>query len=57
MLGGIRITPLLVLKTAMLLLVALWAAAATSNSSTAACSASALTPSIQVLIGKLIRMA
>jgi small-conductance mechanosensitive channel len=57
-LGGLRITPLLVLKTTALLLAALWAAAATSNFLESRVAAvPGLTPSVQVLIGKLIRIA
>jgi small-conductance mechanosensitive channel len=44
--GGVRVTPLLVIKTTVLLLLTLWAANVASD----------LTPSIQVLIGKLIRL-
>jgi small-conductance mechanosensitive channel len=57
MLGGIRVTPLLVIKTAVLLSVALWAATATSNFLDRRVQhATGLTPSIQVLAGKLIRI-
>jgi small-conductance mechanosensitive channel len=56
MLGGLRITPLLVLKTSVLLLVTLWAAGATSDFLDKRVHATDLTPSIQVLIGKLIRL-
>jgi small-conductance mechanosensitive channel len=56
-LGGLRITPLLVLKTSVLLLVTLWAAVAASDFfDKRVQSATDLTPSIQVLIGKLIRL-
>jgi small-conductance mechanosensitive channel len=55
--GGLRITPLLVLKTSVLLLVTLWAAVATSDFLEKRVQrATDLTPSIQVLIGKLIRL-
>jgi small-conductance mechanosensitive channel len=55
--GGIRVTPLLILKTAVLLSVALWAAAATSNFLDRRVQhVGGLTPSIQVLLGKLIRI-
>jgi len=57
LIGGIRVTPLLVLKTAVLLAVALWAATATSNFLDRRVQhVSGLTPSIQVLAGKLIRI-
>ncbi len=56
-LGGLRITPLLVVKTSVLLLVALWAAVAASDFlDKRVQSTTDLTPSIQVLIGKLIRL-
>jgi small-conductance mechanosensitive channel len=55
--GGLRVTPLLVLKTTVLLAVALWAATATSNFLDRRVQhVSGLTPSIQVLAGKLIRI-
>jgi small-conductance mechanosensitive channel len=55
--GGLRVTPLLVLKTSVLLLVTLWAAIAASDFlDKRVQSAADLTPSIQVLIGKLIRL-
>jgi small-conductance mechanosensitive channel len=55
--GGLRVTPLLILKTAVLLAVALWAATATSNFLDRRVQhVSGLTPSIQVLLGKLIRI-
>lgn len=55
-LGGIRLTPLLLLKTTILLLVTLWAAAAVSDFLDRRVRLSAdLTPSIQVLLGKIIR--
>jgi small-conductance mechanosensitive channel len=57
MLGGIRLTPLLVLKTAVLLLLALWAATAASNFLERRVQAVPdITPSVQVLLGKLIRI-
>jgi small-conductance mechanosensitive channel len=56
--GGLRITPLLILKTTALLLVTLWLANAASNFLERRVQTfSDLTPSIQVLIGKLIRIA
>jgi small-conductance mechanosensitive channel len=58
MVGGIRVTPLLVLKTTALLLVAVWAATAASNFLERRVRASQdLTPSAQVLLGKIIRIA
>jgi small-conductance mechanosensitive channel len=55
--GGLRITPLLVLKTAVLLAVAMWAATTASNFLDRRVQHIAgLTPSIQVLLGKLIRI-
>jgi len=58
MVGGIRVTPLLILKTTALLLVAMWAASTTSNFLERRVQASPdLTPSVQVLLGKLIRIA
>jgi small-conductance mechanosensitive channel len=55
-LGGMRLTPLLVLKTFVLLLLALWAALAISNFLDRRMRhASDLTPSHQVLIGKFVR--
>jgi small-conductance mechanosensitive channel len=55
--GGLRVTPLLVIKTSVLLLLTLWAANAASDFLDRRVRASAdLTPSIQVLIGKLIRL-
>jgi small-conductance mechanosensitive channel len=55
--GGLRVTPLLILKTTVLLLVALWAATATSNFLDRRVQhVGGLTPSIQVLAGKLIRI-
>lgn len=56
--GGIRVTPLLILKTSVLLLVAVWAASTASNFlERRVQSSSDLTPSVQVLLGKLIRIA
>ena len=56
--GGLRLTPLLVLKTTALLLVTLWIAIAISNFLEKQVRGfSDLTPSIQVLLGKLIRIA
>jgi len=58
LIGGSRVTPLLVLKTSALLLAALWAAIAVSNFLDRRVQAvSGLTLSIQVLVGKLIRIA
>jgi small-conductance mechanosensitive channel len=55
--GGLRVTPLLVIKTVVLLLLTLWAANAASDFLDKRVRATAdLTPSIQVLIGKLIRL-
>jgi small-conductance mechanosensitive channel len=55
--GGLRVTPLLVIKTSVLLALTLWAANAASDFLDRRVRASAdLTPSIQVLIGKLIRL-
>ncbi len=57
MLGGLRVTPLLVLKTTALLLITLWLANAASNFIDKRVeSFTDLTPSIQVLISKLIRI-
>ena len=54
--GGMRLTPLLVIKTLVLLLLALWAALAVSNFlDRRVRRASDLTPSHQVLIGKFVR--
>jgi len=56
--GGLRITALVALKATVLLLLALWAATATSNFLDRRLrSYSDLTPSIQVLLGKLVRIA
>jgi small-conductance mechanosensitive channel len=55
--GGLRVSPLLVIKTSVLLLLTLWAANVASDFLDRRVRASAdLTPSIQVLIGKLIRL-
>jgi small-conductance mechanosensitive channel len=55
--GGLRVTPLLVIKTSVLLMFTLWAANAASDFLDRRVRSSAdLTPSIQVLIGKLIRL-
>ncbi len=56
--GGLRITALLALKTAALLLISLWGAVALSNFlDTRLRTYQDLTPSIQVLLGKLARVA
>ncbi len=55
--GGLRVTPLLVIKTTVLLMFTLWAANAASDFLGRRVRASAdLTPSIQVLVGKLIHL-
>jgi small-conductance mechanosensitive channel len=55
--GGLRVTPLLVVKTSVLLMLTLWAANAASDFLDRRVRRTAdLTPSIQVLIGKLIRL-
>jgi len=55
--GGLRITPLLVIKTTILLLIALWLANVSGDFLDRRVRSTAdLTPSIQVLIGKLIRL-
>ena len=55
--GGLRVTPLLVLKTVVLLAVAMWAATvASSFLDRRVRQVAGLTPSIQVLLGKLIRI-
>jgi small-conductance mechanosensitive channel len=55
--GGLRITALVAIKATVLLLLALWAATATSNFLERRLrSYPDLTPSIQVLLGKLIRV-
>jgi small-conductance mechanosensitive channel len=56
-LAGLRITPLLVIKTTVLLILALWVALAVGNTLEKRLEGSRdLTPSVQVLIGKLIRL-
>jgi small-conductance mechanosensitive channel len=56
--GGLRLTPLLVLKAIAFLLVSLWAANTSSNFFERQLRGVAdLTPSVQVLLGKLIRIA
>ena len=55
--GGLRVTPPLVIKTSVLLMLTLWAANTASDFLDRRVQSSAdLTPSIQVLIGKLIRL-
>ncbi|MSO66965.1 MAG: mechanosensitive ion channel [Pseudolabrys sp.] len=55
--GGLRVTPLLVIKTAVLLMLTLWAANWASDFlDRRVRSTTDLTPSIQVLIGKVIRL-
>jgi small-conductance mechanosensitive channel len=55
--GGLRVTPLLAIKTIVLLMLALWAANVASDFlDRRVRNVSELTPSIQVLIGKLIRL-
>jgi small-conductance mechanosensitive channel len=55
--GGLHVTPLLVIKTSVLLMLTLWAANTASDFLDRRVQLSAdLTPSIQVLIGKLIRL-
>jgi small-conductance mechanosensitive channel len=55
--GGLRVTPLLIIKTSILLLLTLWAANAASDFLERRVRSQAdLTPSIQVLIGKVIRL-
>ncbi len=56
-LGGLRITPLVILKAAVLLILLIWAATAASNFLDRRLRGfSDLTPSIQVLLSKLIRI-
>jgi len=56
--GGLRVTPLLIIKTTALLMLALWIASAISNFLDRRVQAAPeLTPSVQVLLGKLIRIA
>ncbi|HEY1473239.1 MAG TPA: mechanosensitive ion channel domain-containing protein [Pseudolabrys sp.] len=55
--GGLRVTPLLVIKTSILLMLTLWAANLASDFlDRRVRNAADLTPSIQVLVGKLIRL-
>jgi small-conductance mechanosensitive channel len=55
--GGLRVTPLLVIKTSVLLMLTLWAASATGDFlDRRVRNTTDLTPSIQVLITKLIRL-
>jgi small-conductance mechanosensitive channel len=55
--GGLRVTPLLVIKTSVLLMLTLWAANSASDFLDRRVRSTAdFTPSIQVLIGKLIRL-
>jgi len=57
MVGGLRLSPLLLLKTTALLLITLWAANSAGNFAEKRVQTfSDLTPSIQVLISKLIRV-
>jgi small-conductance mechanosensitive channel len=57
-LAGLRITPLLVLKSTLLLILALWAALAVGNALERRLQGTTdLTPSLRVLIGKLVRLA
>jgi len=56
-LGGLRLTPLLVIKLALLLIIALWLTNIASNFAESRINQSAdLTPSIQVLLVKMIRL-
>jgi small-conductance mechanosensitive channel len=57
-LGGLRLTPLLLIKLGVLLVVALWLSNIASNFAEARITRSSdLTPSIQVLLVKMIRLA
>ena len=57
-LGGLQLTPLLVIKLGVLLLVALWLSNIASNFAESRITRSSdLTPSIQVLLVKMIRLA
>jgi small-conductance mechanosensitive channel len=57
-LGGLRITPLVILKATVVMVLLVWAATAASNFLDRQIRGfSDLTPSIQVLLGKLIRIA
>src|SRR3569833_109026 len=56
-LGGLRLTPLLVIKAGALLLIALWATNVASNFAENRINATSdLTPSVQVLLVKIIRI-
>ena len=56
-LGGLRLTPLVLIKLGALLILALWLTNIASNFAESRINRSAdLTPSIQVLLGKMIRM-
>ena len=56
-LGGLRLTPLVLIKLGALLIMALWLTNIASNFAESRINRSAdLTPSIQVLLGKMIRM-
>jgi len=56
-LGGLRLTPLLLIKLGALLMLALWLTSIASNFLEGRINRSAdLTPSVQVLLGKMIRM-
>ena len=58
MLGGLRLTPLLLIKLGVLLVVALWLSNIASNFAESRITRSTdLTPSIQVLLVKMIRLA
>jgi len=55
--GGLRVTPLLVIKTSVLMVLTLWLANATSDFAERRLQRAVdLTPSIQVLTGKIIRL-
>ena len=57
MLGGLRLTPLVLIKLGALLIVALWLTNIASNFAESRINRSTdLTPSIQVLLVKMIRM-
>jgi small-conductance mechanosensitive channel len=56
-LGGLRLTPLLVIKAGALLLIALWATNIASNFAESRINSTTdLTPSVQVLLVKIIRI-
>ncbi|MBR0716329.1 mechanosensitive ion channel family protein [Bradyrhizobium liaoningense] len=56
-LGGLRLTPLLVIKAALLLLIALWLTNIASNFAESRINSTTdLTPSVQVLLVKIIRI-